>query len=218
MVTYLLFDLDGTLTDPKEGITRCVQYALKFFGIDEPDLDRLTRFIGPPMIHSFKEFYHFDEDKARAALEKYRERFNTVGIFENGVFEGIPQMLKELKAHGKIVALATSKPEIQAVRILEKYGLKQYFDVVVGSELDGTRGEKADVIREVFARLNLASSKQGQALMIGDRKYDIIGAKACGLHSVGVRFGYAEENELEKAGADYIVESVEDLKSFLLNH
>lgn len=218
MYNYILFDLDGTLTDPKEGITRCVQYALKHFGIDEPDLDALTRFIGPPMRQSFREFYGFDDEKVEEAMVKYRERFNTVGIFENGAFEGVHQMLDTLKKKGKIIALATSKPEVQALRILEKYDLLKYFDCAVGSELDGTRGEKAEVILEVFRRLKLSPSQQKQALMVGDRKFDILGAKACGIHSVGVRFGYAEENELEMAGADYIVGSVDELTEFLVTH
>jgi len=218
MYQYILFDLDGTLTDPKEGITRCVQYALKHFGIDEPDPNALTHFIGPPLVQSFREFYGFDEQKAKQAVEKYRERFNTIGIFENGAFEGVHEMLDALKKHGKVVALATSKPEVHALRILEKYQLIAFFDCIVGSELDGTRSEKAEVILEVFRRLKLSPEQQQQALMVGDRKFDILGAKACGIHSVGVRFGYAEENELEQAGADYIVDTVEALTRFLVSH
>ena len=218
MYKYILFDLDGTLTDPKEGITRCVQYALSHFNIDEPNLEALTRFIGPPMHLSFRDFYGFDEEKVKRAVEKYRERFNTIGIFENGAFEGIHQMLETLKKKDKILALATSKPEVQAQRILEKYDLIQYFDCVVGSELDGTRGNKAEVIREVFRRLDFSPLQQTHALMVGDRKYDILGAKACGIHSVGVKFGYAEENELELAGADYVVNTIDELTELLLAH
>jgi phosphoglycolate phosphatase len=127
-------------------------------------------------------------------------------------------MLDALKKHGKVVALATSKPEVHALRILEKYQLIAFFDCIVGSELDGTRSEKAEVILEVFRRLKLSPEQQQQALMVGDRKFDILGAKACGIHSVGVRFGYAEENELEQAGADYIVDTVEALTRFLVSH
>lgn len=216
MYNTILFDLDGTLTDPKEGITRCVQYALKSFGIEEPDINNLTRFIGPPLKDSFMEYYGFDEDKSKVAIEKYRERFSTVGVFENGVYDGIKDMLEELRKMGKILAIATSKPEIYAEKILEKYELRSYFKVVVGSELDGTRSNKADVIQEVFKQLRLTEEEKLGTIMVGDRKHDIAGAKACGIHSIGVRFGYAEEDELRLAGAEYIVENVNQLKNFFI--
>ena len=142
MYQTILFDLDGTLTDPKEGITKCVQYALKHFGIEENDLDKLTPFIGPPLVYSFMTYYGLDEDQAQGAISKYRERFSTVGLFENGIYEGVKELLEILKVEGKTVALATSKPHVFAERILEHYGIKAYFDVIVGSELDGTRSHK----------------------------------------------------------------------------
>lgn len=123
MYNTILFDLDGTLTDPKEGITKCVQYALSHFGVEEADLEQLTKFIGPPLQYSFMTYYGFDEEKAQKAIEKYRERFSTVGIFENGVYEGIKDMLNELKKIGKVLAVATSKPQVYAEKILEKYDL-----------------------------------------------------------------------------------------------
>ncbi|MCJ7836377.1 HAD family hydrolase [Cuneatibacter sp. NSJ-177] len=213
---YLLFDLDGTLTDPKEGITKSVQYALKAMGVDEPDLDRLTCFIGPPLIDSFMEYYEFTREQAKIALARYRERFQGTGIFENRVLPGIPEMLEKLKSSGKVLALATSKPEPFARKILEKFGLLGYFDEVVGSGMDESRCTKEEVIQEVFLRLGLSEEQKKQALMIGDRKHDIVGAKACGIASLGVRIGYAEEGELEAAGADFVKDTVKDMEAFLL--
>ena len=155
MYKYILFDLDGTLTNPKEGITKCVQYALKYFNINEPNLDNLTKFIGPPLHESFERFYNFSKEDAKLAVEKYRERFSTIGLFENGVYDGIKELLEALKREGKILAVATSKPEVFSLRILEKYELKDYFDIICGSELDGRRTIKAEVIEEVFNILHL---------------------------------------------------------------
>jgi len=227
---YVLFDLDGTLTDPKEGITKCVQYALADFGIIEPDLDALTCFIGPPLLQSFREYYGFDEAEAKRAVAKYRERFSTIGLFENSVFDGVHEMLEKLKADGKVICLATSKPEVYAKKIIEKYGVHKYFDIVVGSELDGRRTNKAEVIEEVLRKLvadegeeedqNVYAKRietiREKAIMVGDRHHDIDGAKVCRMESIGVRFGYAEPNELEEAGATYIVDTVESLEKLLL--
>ena len=215
MFDTILFDLDGTLTDPKIGITKCAQYALKSFGIDEPDLDRLEGFIGPPLQQSFMEYYGFDSEKANAAIVKYRERFSTVGLFENSVFPGIIDLLAYLKRSGKTLAVATSKPEVFMHQILERYGLASFFDLAVGSETDGTRVDKTEVIEEVLKRLDLNGTDRAKVAMVGDRKFDIIGAKACGISAIGVRYGYAVENELESAGADYIFATVDELKDFL---
>ena len=213
---YLLFDLDGTLTDPKEGITRCVQYALQSFGIEVKSLDELICFIGPPLRESFQNFYGMSEADAEKAVEKYRERFSAVGKFENSVLPGIIPMLKKLKEAGKIMALSTSKPWVFAEQILKKYELDSYFSVVVGSELGGTRDEKQEVILETLKRLGLEKGSK-EAVMIGDRRHDILGAKKCGLDGIGVRFGYAEEGELEKAGAVMIADTVEELQRMLLS-
>jgi len=218
MYDYILFDLDGTLTNPKEGITKCIQYALSYMGIEEPDLNNLTRFIGPPLHTAFMEYYGFDEAAAWTAVKRYRERFGTIGVYENEVFQGISDLLGQLKQNSMILAVATSKPEIFMSKILEKYDLKKYFDVAAGSELDGMRTEKADVIEEVLRRLSISDKERSRVIMVGDRKYDIEGAKACGIHSVGVEFGFAEENELESAGADYVVSSVDELRKLLLNN
>ena len=225
---YVLFDLDGTLTDPKEGITKCVQYALADFGIIEPDLEALTCFIGPPLLQSFREYYGFDEKEAERAVAKYRERFSTIGLFENSVFDGVHEMLEKLREQGKVICLATSKPEVYAKKIIEKYGIYKYFDIIVGSKLDGRRTNKAEVIEEVLRQAAVKTENDAaavhanpvddireKAIMVGDRHHDIDGAKACRMESVGVRFGYAEEDELEKAGATYVVDTVKELSELL---
>lgn len=217
MKKYLLFDLDGTLTDPGVGITTCVQYALQSFGIEEPDLSQLEPFIGPPLKDSFKEFYNMDEEQAEAAVAKYRERFQDTGIFENEVYKGIPEMLRLLQSKGFYLAVASSKPTVYVERILEHFDLRKYFCVVVGSELDGTRVNKDEVVKEALNRLFAYKPIQySQVYMIGDRKFDIEGAKALGVESVGVAYGYGDIEELKAAKADYIVRSVEELQKFLM--
>lgn len=216
MKEYLLFDLDGTLTDPKLGITTCVQYALKSFGIEETDLDKLEPFIGPPLKDSFMEFYGFDEEKAEAAVEKYRERFKDVGLYENAIYVGIENMLFNLKANGMHLAVASSKPTVYVERILEHFKIKQYFEVIVGSELDGSRVSKDEVVWEALNRLFKGKAvERDKVYMIGDRKFDIAGAKAQGVESVGVSYGYGSIEELKEAQADYIVRSVPELEKFL---
>lgn len=215
MITCLLFDLDGTLTNPQEGITKCVQHALRAFGIEEPDLEKLIPFIGPPLIQSFMEFYNMSEEDARKAVTVYRERFGTVGLFENFPYPGIADMLAELKAQGKILAVASSKPTIYVRRILEKFELAPYFNVIEGSNLDGTRVDKKEVIAEVLSQLDNPSADD--LLMIGDRKFDVIGAREMGFGCVGVRFGFAAPDELEQSGAIYIADTVRDLHRYLIN-
>ena len=220
MFEYILFDLDGTLTDPKIGITSSVQYALRAFGIDEPNLDKLEPFIGPPLADSFMEFYGFTPEQANQAIEKYRERFDGQGIYENELYEGIDKMLLALKEKKKILAIASSKPTPLVLRVLEHFDIRQYFDYIVGSELDGRRSKKEEVVAEALQLMLPASFdvrvKKERVAMVGDRKFDIEGAKAFGLTSIGVSFGYASEGELEAAGADYIVDTVSELKELLL--
>ncbi len=217
MKEYLLFDLDGTLTDPKVGITTCVQYALKSFGIEEPDLDKLEPFIGPPLKDSFMQFYEMNEKDAEAAVEKYRERFKDVGLFENEVYEGIPQMLKTLKNKGMHLAVASSKPTVYVERILEHFEIREYFEAVVGSELDGRRVNKDEVVAEALKQLfGEKEIEYSKVYMIGDRKFDVEGARALGVESIGVSYGYGSLEELKEAGADYMVTSVSELSYVLL--
>lgn len=219
MFEYILFDLDGTLTDPKLGITSSVQYALRALGIEEPSLDRLEPFIGPPLADSFREFYGLEGERLATAIDKYRERFATQGIFENEIYPGIPQMLADLKAKGKKLAIASSKPTLFVEQILEHFEIEKYFDHVVGSNMDGTRGTKEEVVEETLRQMLTVemtpAQKRDAVAMVGDRKFDIEGARAHGITSVGVLFGYAPEGELEEAGADYIVNSVRSLQVLL---
>lgn len=217
MKNYLLFDLDGTLTDPKVGICTCVQYALASFGIDEPDIDKLTPFIGPPLKDSFMQFYSMDEQQAESAVAKYRERFQDTGLFENELYDGIPKMLETLNSKGMYLAVASSKPTVFVERILEHFQIKKYFKVIVGSELDGTRVNKDEVVDEALRRLfGDKPIEKEKVYMIGDRRFDVEGARAMGVESVGVTYGYGDMDELREAKADYIVRSVEELQSFLL--
>ena len=219
MFEYILFDLDGTLTDPKLGITSSVQYALRALGIEEPSLDRLEPFIGPPLADSFREFYGLEGERLATAIDKYRERFATQGIFENEIYPGIPQMLADLKAKDKLLAIASSKPTLFVEQILEHFEIVKYFDQVVGSNMDGTRGTKEEVVEETLRQMLTVemtpAQKRDAVAMVGDRKFDIEGARAHGITSVGVLFGYAPEGELEEAGADYIVNSVRSLQVLL---
>lgn len=218
MYQYIFFDLDGTLTNPKEGITKCVQYALRHYGIEEPDLDKLEPFIGPPLIGSFMEFYGLEEEQARGDVVKYRERFKDTGIFENVVYQGIPEMLEELQRQGKLLVVASSKPEEYVLRILERFGLRAYFCEVVGASMDESRTAKADVIREAFARLNITEEMKAHILMVGDRKHDVEGAAACGIDCLGTYIGFARPGELEEAGAVYIAHTVEEMREILRSH
>lgn len=210
---YMLFDLDGTLTDPQEGITNSVAYALEQYGIHIEEKAELNKFIGPPLKDSFMEYYGFSDEQAEEAVWKYREYFNEDGIFENKVYPGIPEMLQHLKEQGKVLIVATSKPTVYAKRILERFELIKYFEDVQGSELDGRRTKKDEVISYALDQNHIFH--KNRAVMIGDREHDIIGAKKCGLESIGVLFGYGTREELEKSGADKIADSVQMLEKLL---
>ena len=212
---HILFDLDGTLTDPGLGITNSVAHALAHFGITVTDRTQLYRFIGPPLMDSFMEYYGFTEEQATEAVRVYREYFADKGWAENTVYEGIEAMLSELVAAGKTLLVATSKPQVFAERILTHFGLDKYFTHICGVALQAPRGySKADVIREALAKAGV--NDLSTAVMVGDRRHDIDGAKAVGLDSIGVLYGYGDREEHEKAGANAILESVAELKALLL--
>ena len=210
----ILFDLDGTLTNPKEGITKCVQYALGKMNIIEDDLEKLVPFIGPPLMQTFKETYQLTDEDANKALAYYRERFSTVGLYENAVFPGIPELLEKLTAQGKTLFVATSKPTVFSVRILEHFGLQKYFQAIIGSNLDGTRVEKNEVIEYLLSELGDHDS--AKVLMVGDRKHDIWGAQKNGIDVVGVGYGYGSAEELSSAMPNYLVKTVNELEELLL--
>ena len=204
-IKTVLFDLDGTLTDSGPGIINGVQYALEKMGMKENDKEKLRRFIGPPLKEEFKKFCSITEEEGVNAVALYREYYTETGIFENEVYEGIPELLKALKEKGLQIAMATSKPEKFAKIIAEHFGIASYFDFIGGSLMDGSRTKKSEVIQYVLDACGV--KERDTVLMIGDRDYDILGAKTMGVHSVGVLYGYGDREELEKAGADYIVET-----------
>ena len=191
---YILFDLDGTVTDSKEGICNSVKYALEAAKRPIPTEEEL--------------------EEALQATETYRERYSVTGLYENRLYKGMDQVLSTLQKAGYQLAIATSKPEEYSVRILEHFGIARYFDEIVGSTLDGGRNAKADVICEVFRRMNIQEEEKDTVIMVGDRKHDILGAKECGIASCGVCYGFAPAGELEEYGADYLVYRVEELLSF----
>lgn len=209
---YCLFDLDGTLTDPGEGITRSVAYALSFFGIEVKDRTALYPFIGPPLVDSFSTFYGFSPEKARQAVGRYREYFSRQGIFENELYPGIKELLENLKRHGVRILLASSKPELYARKILEHFQLLPFFDFVAAATMDDARSKKTDVVRYALETCGISPDR---AVMIGDRQHDIEGAKDNALESIGVLWGYGSREELSAAGATRLAESVPQLASLL---
>ena len=209
----IFFDLDGTLTESGPGILKSVRYALAKYGIEEPCDANLRRFIGPPLVYSFSTFYGFSHDEAVRAMAFYREYYAVSGIFENSVYEGIPELLADLKAAGKRLCVATGKPEKFMFPILKHYDIFKYFDFCGGSDEAETRADKKTVIRYV---LDGSGSDPKDVLMVGDRHHDIDGARANGVKSVGILYGYGSRAELEEAGADYIAETVADLRNLFL--
>lgn len=212
MYDTFFFDLDGTITDSSLGITNSVMYALKKYGIEEKNREKLYKFIGPPLTVSFREFYGFSEERCLEAVGYYREYYKDKGIFENRVYDGFEDVVKRLKENGKRLVVATSKPEPFARRIMEHFGLAQYFDYVAGMELDGGRGTKAEVIE--YALHMCGVEDKSKVLMVGDREHDVIGARKAGIDCLGVLYGFGTREELEAAGADYIAETVEGILEF----
>ncbi|MBO5293606.1 MAG: HAD family hydrolase [Lachnospiraceae bacterium] len=213
MYQNILFDLDGTLTDSALGITNSVKYALGKWNIKVEDRTSLYRFIGPPLQESFMRFYGFSEEEGRQAVAYYREYFADRGIFENEVYPGVEELLRQLKKQGKKLILATSKPEEYAFRILRHFGLYDYFDFAAGALMNGERSRKSEVIQ--YAIRNADIRNLSETVMVGDREHDIFGAREAGIDSIGVLFGYGSHEELTGAGATYIARSVSDIMSFL---
>ncbi len=209
----ILFDLDGTLTDPGIGITNSVQYALGKFGINVGDRSDLYCFIGGPLKESFERFYGFSPDDAEKAVAYYREYYAPRGIFENKVYEGIGELLQNLRDDGRTLLVATLKPTVFAVKVLEHFGLNTYFGLVSGPELDGTRGTKRAVIEQALS--HYPESDRAAAVMVGDRSHDMLAAGEIGIDSVGVLYGYGSRDELIGAGAGRIAETVAQLSEIL---
>ncbi len=214
MKQYILFDLDGTLTESATGIINSLKYALERLGVTDYDRTILDKFIGPPLAVSFEKFFGFNGEKCNNAIKIYREYFSEKGLFENSVYAGVEDMLARLKSAGLKLAVATSKPEVFARRILDKFGLSGYFEVICGIPLDNEKMTKAQVIDHAVAELN-AADKQA-VLMVGDRDYDVAGAHQNGIECMGVTYGYGSRSELESAGAEYIAASAEEAAELML--
>ncbi|GBE93035.1 HAD family hydrolase [Nostoc cycadae] len=209
----ILFDLDGTLTDPKPGITRCIQYALSELGHIAPEVDELNWCIGPPIKDSFSQLLKTsDETMLAQAISLYRSRFSTIGLFENTLYPQVLETLTAIRGAGYQTFVATSKPYIYTTRIIEHFGLSPLFDGVYGSELDGVRSVKADLIHYILMRENLLPET---VVMVGDRKHDIIGAKHHHITTIGVTYGYGTEQELQTHGADFIAHSPDEIAKFM---
>lgn len=218
MYRYIFFDLDGTLTDSKEGIFNCVRYALEKMGEPIPTDDVLKNFIGPPLHDSYIRYCGFTREQALLGVQLFRERYTTIGKFENAAAPGMLDLCRRLKERGYVLALSSSKPERMCEQICEKFGFAPFLATVTGSPPAGDDWEKADVIRETMRRLNLTEADKDAILMIGDRKFDVLGARECGIACVGVEFfGYAAPGELEEAGAAAVVRSAEELEAVLVN-
>lgn len=215
MKQVLLFDFDGTLFDTGPGVINCVVYALEHLGIYEPDKQKLRKFMGPPLYDMFRELYGLNDALGNEAVRLYRERYQPTGIWECAPYPGIVKLLKKLREAGYLLAVATSKPTPSALRILERYQMESLFDFICGSEFDGTRSKKSEVVKAVLEHFEIQKCPD-QALMIGDRKYDVLGASAVGVPCLGVRYGYGEPGELEEAGAIAVVDSIKELEAYLI--
>lgn len=211
---YILFDLDGTVTDSQLGIKNSVAYALNYFGINVDNMEDLNKYIGPPLRQSFINFAGLSEENSHIGMTKYREYYEPKGIFENELYSGIVDLFEKLKINNKKIVLATSKPWIYAEIILEHFNIKKYFDFVAGSELNGVRTNKADVIKYAIDKFNIDIDN---AVMIGDREHDILGAKYNGVKTIGVLYGFGSKEELENAGVDYIAENTKDIYDIINN-
>jgi phosphoglycolate phosphatase len=212
--THLLFDLDGTITDSEEGIINSIRYALRHFGITENDLAKLRTFIGPPLVKTLKQYYNFSDDRVREAADFYRTYFAERGIYENKVYPGIPELLSDLKSRGKELILATSKRTSFAEQVLDMFNLDKYFGLVVGGSPDGSISEKSDVIRHIFSMLG--NYTKDSSVMIGDRKYDILGAREHGIDSIAVMYGYGTRSEIDEAGPTFRANTIDELRMLLL--
>lgn len=213
MYDYVLFDLDGTISDSSEGITKGIQIALNHMGIEISDRNELRRFIGPPLKYSFTNFYGFNEEQCEEGTRKYREYYSKTGLFENVPYPGIEKLLIKVKESGRKIVLATSKPEIFAVQILEEFGLAKYFDIIAGSSLTEKRGNKNEVIE--YALGKLGNPDLSNVVLVGDTRFDAEGAKMVGIDCIGVLYGFGSREELENEGVNMIAPTVEDIFAFL---
>lgn len=211
MYKYILFDLDGTLTDPGLGITNAVMYSLEKMNIEVPARSELYKFIGPPLKESYTGFIGMSPEEAETAIKYYREYYSEKGLYENKIYPGIKELLEKLKAEGYICLVATSKPEGFTRKILEHFDILKYFDFIAAATMDGSRSEKADIIRYALSSMNISFG----ALMVGDRIHDAYGAGRCGLDCIGVTYGYGSREELINGEVKYVADTPEDIYNLI---
>ena len=212
----ILFDLDGTLTDSGPGILNCLEFALEDQGIPIPEREEMRKLLGPPLVVTFRDVFGMNEEQISQAIDKYRERYHDVGLFENSVYEGVPELLAELQGAGLRLVTATSKPEYSATRILQHFELDQYFDFIGAAALDGSRDSKSLVIAHTLLNTNTHPTSHNM-IMIGDRHHDVHGAKEHGIDTIGVLWGYGDRDELDEAGAIDIAKNPVELRDLLLD-
>lgn len=208
----VLFDLDGTIINSEAGITNCIRYVLDYYNMEQPPQESLRCFIGPPLREQFQKIYGFDAEKAEVSVLKFRERFDRLGIFECELYPGVSQLIQNLKKKGHKIALTSSKHEDACVRILEHFHLERYFDEIVGATRDGKISSKKQVIESLFDKMSLVKEN---CILIGDTKFDVIGAKEAGISCIGVTYGFGSEEELKKAGADTILKTCQEVEEYL---
>lgn len=214
---YILFDLDGTITESGPGIMNSVRYALEKMGFPTLPEETLRKFIGPPLAESMMRYSDMTGEQAAQAIVCYREHYTKKGIFENALYPGVETMLRELKENGKILALSTSKPELYAKQILAHFQVESYFSAVCGASMDEKRVEKAEIIACTLDELGLAEAQKREVLMVGDREHDVLGARKNGLDCLGVLYGYGSRRELEDAGARFIAASAQEAARMILS-
>lgn len=213
MYKYILFDLDGTISDSSEGITKGIQIALEAMGVSVPDRSELRKFIGPPLDYSFKNFMGFNDEQSKEATKKYREYYSKTGLFENIPYDGMKELLQKIKDSGRKIAVTTSKPDVFSVQILEKFGLAEYFDIIAGSSLTENRGLKHEVV--AYALEQFGNPDLSEVVLVGDTRFDAEGARKIGIDCIGVLYGFGTREELENEGVKMIAQNVEDIYAFL---
>ena len=216
MFPYVLFDLDGTLTDPGEGITKSIAYSFDHYGVSYGSLDELKVYIGPPLIHEMSVRIGVDMETAKAYVVKFRERYNEIGWKENYIIPGMPKALQELKAAGCKLAVATSKPYPMAMRVLEYFDLAKYFDAICGSDPDGGNADKALIVSRALKELGVTEEQKAQAVMVGDRMHDVVGGQKNGITTVGLTMGYGSREEFADAGVSFVADSAQEMVVYLL--
>ena len=215
--SVIAFDLDGTLTDPKKGLTSAFAYGLRKIGMEINDVESLKKFIGPPLRDSFRDEYNLSEKDANDALMLFREYFGVYGWWDNELYEGIHDLLSSLKSAGKTLVLATSKPEVYSSKILNLFGRSDYFDFAEGASFDRSREKKCDVLEYALSKVGVCDAEgKSRAVLVGDTKFDVEGACICGVDSIAVTYGYGTEDELQREGATYVAHTVADVKKILL--